>query len=354
MLERIKKGKVILGAMLLIVMAIIIPVTIGQLQKSQESRSRASGEAVSVIFDPLTKTVPPGNALDVNVTVNAGQNNVSAVDISFTYDANILEKNTGVLNVPIFTPSSSFTTIINNENTPGTVHFVGVNPTSNTLTGSINIGKLNFAAKTSGTATVGFSNIHINASGITGALPIDTENTKTGTYTISSSNNNDTPTPTGLLPTVTTAAESPTPTNVPGTTSIDLSLQVTGVGSGSAQIYTNNPKRPQRNVEVGIFNAQNQSVLSTTGTVNYDAASGLYKGSVVTNLPTGAYIVKVRMDNTLWRQIPGIQNITTGSANQTPTASLISGDLNGDNTIDLIDYNLFFACLDHISICNNQ
>lgn len=367
MIEKIKKFKLLAGIVIIALLA-IVPLTVNFLQKQQETRSRASGEAVAVILNPLTGTVPLGNALDVNVAVNAGQNNISAVDISFTYDANILEKNTGVLNVPIFTPSSSFTTIINDENTPGTVHFVGVNPTSNTLTGSVNIGKLNFAAKTSGTATVGFSNIHINASGVPGALPVDTTNTQNGSYTIAQLSASPTAgqaeTPTPYVPSPTPFVPSPTsivPTGITPTsggfqTSIELALSLPGIGSESSTLRINkNPAHPQRSAELKLFNAQNAIVFSTRGSVNFDRVTGLYKGTLpLGNIAQGPYIVKVRLENTLWRQLAGIQTIVTGTLNQTPAKLLATGDVNGDNVIDLLDYNLMLACRTHRDLCTEQ
>lgn len=334
MLEKLGKFKLIIVGALVSLLFIVI--TISQFQKRQETRSRAAGEAISVILNPLTQSVNVGSTLNVAVTINGAQNNISAVDITFSYDANLLGN-------PTFQPATTFTTIINNAATPGTIHFVGVNPTSNAIIGSsINIGTISLNAKAAGTATIGFSNIHVNASGVAGALPVDTNNTKNGTYTIGGSQ--------GVSP-------SPIPTIAPtgkgGQTTVELSLQLTGVGANSSQGLNNNPKHSQRNVEMAFFSAQNQNVLSTIGTVTYNDASGLYKGSVLVNLPTGAYIIKVRLDNTLWRQIPGIQNIDAGSTNQTPTAILISGDINHDNEINLIDYNLFVACLAHVNVCNN-
>ncbi len=373
-------------------------ITINQLQKQQETRSRAAGEAVSVILAPLSRNVNVGDDLLVQVNINGGQNNVSAVDIAFTYDKDLLGEPIGECPPPPpevtnyqcgtgpFAPSSTFTTVINNSSSPGTVHYVGVNPTANTITGSsINLGTLHFTANAQGTATIGFSNIHINASGVAGALPVDTKNTKPGTYTIGDSGclggpvgcptviptTKCTPKPSdcdeivgpNVLPECVEPAggwcpATPTPTTAPtgtgGQTTIELSLQVTGVGTNSSQGLNNNPKNSQRNVEVGAFNAQNQNILSTDGTVNYDATNGLYRGSVIVNLTTGAYIVKVRLGNTLWRQIPGIQNIAAATSNQTPTAILVSGDLNRDNEINLLDYTLMISCLQNRSTCNNS
>src|SRR5690606_29602486 len=49
--------------------------------------------------------------------------------------------------------------------------------------------------------------------------------------------------------------------------------------------------------------------------------------------------------NTLWRTIPGIQNISAGIQNQMPTTRLVSGDTDQNNEINIIDYNAFISCL---------
>lgn len=143
----------------------------------------------------------------------------------------------------------------------------------------------------------------------------------------------------------------------PDTTSLDLSLTLTGIGSSSnpALGLNDNPKRPEREVEVKIFNAQNQEIKSTTGTVAYDTETGAYKtiinlGSEITS---GSYLVKTRLDNTLWKTIPGIQNIVSGTNNTAQTTRLVTGDVNQDNEINLLDYNMFLTCL-HTNQCGNN
>ena len=142
------------------------------------------------------------------------------------------------------------------------------------------------------------------------------------------------------------------PTGSSQKTSVDLALSLTGIGTGAAGL-NNNPKRPQRQVEVLVINSQGQQVSSISGAVNFDAASGIYKGSITldSNVPTGSYIIKVRMDNTLWKQIPGIQTITAGETTETPVTKLTTGDINQDNVIDLLDYNLMISCLADKSTC---
>lgn len=140
----------------------------------------------------------------------------------------------------------------------------------------------------------------------------------------------------------------PTTTSHPSETRINLSLQLTGIGNAteSARGINNRPKRPARNVDIKFLNSQNQEVLSRSGAVHFDAASGLYKGTTTlgANFQGGPYIVKVRTDNTLWKQVPGIQNIVAGTTYELPLTQLVTGDVNQDNEINLNDYTIFLTC----------
>jgi hypothetical protein len=404
-IERIKQHRIVAGAFFLMLL-IAIPVTVNFLGRQQDPRSRALTVpgTVQVNLDPQTKTVNADELFDIDVYVDGGSSDISAVDIEFTYelDPSPLLGGGGIRS---FTPSNTFSTVTNT----GT-HYVGVNPTTNQITGNNKIGTLHVYPGDTGTVTIGFSKIHINASGVDGAL--DTSNTTSGTYTVTDATASitpaptdgvicgqaftwgrntttgecklfpttcldegyvadqgcaltgtpaptatrtptptptKTPTPTLLPPTATkfpTATLFPTATIVPGHTAIGLKLKLTAIGA-TPRVENTTPLRPQRNVQVLVINSQNNQTASVNGVVTLDPGSGLYLGKIDlgNNFTSGVYLIKVRMDNTLWRQIPGIQNITAGTINETQTSSLISGDLNQDNEINLLDYNILLTCL---------
>lgn len=419
MLEKIGKFKLlIVGAL---VSLLFIAVTIGQLQRQQEIRSRAAGQAVSVILDPLTKSINVGGNLAVQVNINGADNNISAVDISFTYDSNLLQ-------LLSYSPSSLFTTIINDSNTLGTIHYVGVNPTSNPITGSsINIGALVFKGKATGTAKVGFSNIHINASGVPGALPVNTENTKEGTYTINDSPHvTSTPSPTpatgscnsdcinkfgytagtcipfadgnacisgggGIInadcgsgsccctkatPTPTakpTATKAPTPTPTtkpvatstplpttplvtstpvpPGSTLLAISATMPGIGGTSGN---KTPKRPSREAKIVLLDSQNHAVPTTQGNINFDGTKFSGTINLLANFVSGTYSIKIKFDNTLFKLVPGIQNIIAATTNQIPQVTLVPGDIDGNNILDILDWNIILGCVKSDAACSES
>ncbi len=142
---------------------------------------------------------------------------------------------------------------------------------------------------------------------------------------------------------------SPTAPTVPAVaTGASVTASLPGIGRSTIPSLgiNNNPKRSQRTVDVKILNSSNQQVALVKSNINYDASTGKYKGSVNlgNNFKTGTYIVKIRLDNTLWKAAAGIQNITAGQTYTIPDTIYVSGDINQDNEISLIDYNAIRSC----------
>lgn len=165
-----------------------------------------------------------------------------------------------------------------------------------------------------------------------------------------------TPTPT---PTTVALTNTPVPTNtpiptntpVPGATKFALNLLLHGIGKGGDSVNANgtgnfNLTRPQRNASIEVYDSNNQLVLSKQGQVNFDNGTGSFKGVVDmgTALANGVYIIKVKLPQYLRTNVPGIQTIVSGSTNQIPTTTFITGDINGDNTINILDYNVLMGC----------
>ncbi|OGH29764.1 MAG: hypothetical protein A3F30_04015 [Candidatus Levybacteria bacterium RIFCSPHIGHO2_12_FULL_37_12] len=120
-----------------------------------------------------------------------------------------------------------------------------------------------------------------------------------------------------------------------------------------------NPNRPSRNVTIGVFASNGNSVANKSGTLVYQAGSGKFTGNVdMGNLASANYNVKVKSDGYLRRLVPGIQNITAGQAYNVPAVNLVAGDINGDNAIDILDYNILISCsifsTDNQGLCNSN
>lgn len=171
-----------------------------------------------------------------------------------------------------------------------------------------------------------------------------------------------TPTPTVIMPTATTTPGQPTATRTPTTTPtptppvatptispnearVAIELLLPGIGSNAALGQNSNPVVRNHTVELQIFNSQNQKVKDSQGTVSYDAQTFSFKGTVSLGpaLETGIYIIKARLNNTLWKSL-GIVNIVAGQTSSASQARLVSGDLDQNNELNLFDYNTMLSC----------
>lgn len=125
---------------------------------------------------------------------------------------------------------------------------------------------------------------------------------------------------------------------------ITLFAELPGIGT---QVGDNkNPKQPERGTQIAIYDASNQQVKDMTGKLKFDLQKNTYTGTLALGaLPSGSYTIKLRMDNTLFKTVPGIQNLVSGRVTvASNVATLVSGDLDQNNILDLFDYNIFLSC----------
>jgi hypothetical protein len=176
MLEIVKKYKVVIIIVLLVFVLAVLGL---MLLNPEQQRVNVSSNAPKIQMDisPPESDLSVGEKLIVDVNINAGEQNITAADITLKYDANLLAPDSSAL-----TPNSAFTTIINDQKTKGKIHYVGVNPTANIINGDFKLGTLSFSVIGEGNAVIEFEDIHINASGVPRQLRIDGE--IFGTYKI--------------------------------------------------------------------------------------------------------------------------------------------------------------------------
>jgi hypothetical protein len=132
---------------------------------------------------------------------------------------------------------------------------------------------------------------------------------------------------------------------------LPLDLLLHGIGKagdsvrpGEAGGGNPNPKHPERDLKVDLYDAQDQKLSSTVGKVKFNSQSGSFKGLIdVDDLAAGSY-VKVKFTQSLEKQINGIQNISSSSA--LPQQSVVTGDVNNDGaaTPDVLDYGIIISC----------
>ncbi len=160
-----------------------------------------------------------------------------------------------------------------------------------------------------------------------------------------------------ITPTTTVTATIPvtsapvTATPVPGNARVKINLMLHGIGRGGDSVNANSqgnnmPRRPQRTIVLDVYDVQNQLVISKQGSVLFDTATGGFVGTVDlgTQFATGMYTLKIKSDQYLRGLISGIQTITNGQLTTLPKVTLIAGDINNDNAVNIVDYNIVIGC----------
>jgi hypothetical protein len=151
-----------------------------------------------------------------------------------------------------------------------------------------------------------------------------------------------------FIPTVTPLpTEIPEPTPVPGfvakpdDTQVYVSIKIIGIGIGGNA----HPKHLSRHAQVEIFDLTNKSVAQGNGDLRYDGHD-LFRGIIhLGKIDDGKYYIKIVGDNTLVRLVkPQFQILYNTNLNILPQVPLMQGDINGDNIIDINDYNAVLPC----------
>lgn len=161
-----------------------------------------------------------------------------------------------------------------------------------------------------------------------------------------------------LVPTITPSpivTLTPTPSSSTAT-KVQLSIFLHGIGksgdNANPQSMGNpSPKTTTRTFMVEIFNADDQRVLQKSLSLAYSATQGNFSGTLDlgNTIPSGSYTIKISSPTYLRKTLPGIQTITAGSTLTLPSVSLVAGDANKDNRLDIRDYTLIMGCYSDLS-----
>ncbi len=353
----------------LLVLLAAIPTTMFLMQDPQETRSRASASTTleispnSTPANPLEKKV--GEQVLFDVIVNPGSNLPSLVKLELQYDPDIFSAS-----------SSAF--VANSQAFPSTIEgpitsngkvliSVSIGPDSTkVIQKPTKVGTLTLTTKavTNGSPSeISFG----TRSQVLSLAQSDESNenvlsTTTPSYIAVVQGITPTieqPTATILPSTFPTIGLSPTTTPMPSPTfsaqAMVLSFNVFmhGIGSSgdnanpfSSQFSNKQPQRPTRDVTVYIYDDQNKLAKTQSGSITYDVASGTYKGIVDlgTDIQSGDYTIRVKEGTHLRRLLPGIQRLNEQALNTMPDIALVAGDVNNDNTLNILDYNLVIGC----------
>lgn len=165
-------------------------------------------------------------------------------------------------------------------------------------------------------------------------------------------------------------AQGTRPSSVPPPpTDVRVYATLTGIGLPNG---TQEPLHPARDVLVALFDTQNTNVASKLGTLNYDKTTGKFTATI--NMSTacpeaasasallsqcnpketvfikpGNYIVKIQTPQFLRKQIDGIVALEANDAIVLPQLTLTPGDVNSDNKINILDFNILSGCFEQKS-----
>ncbi|HUQ85703.1 MAG TPA: VWA domain-containing protein [Candidatus Limnocylindrales bacterium] len=136
-------------------------------------------------------------------------------------------------------------------------------------------------------------------------------------------------------------------------TGLSLTLFLHGIGNSGdnanptgISLSNKNPLKKTRPATVQIYDISNKIFATASGTLTYSSASGNYSGRVQTTtaLPSANYNLRVEMDQHLARRIPGTQLIKANIDNPLPDITLVTGDIDNNNKLNILDYNLLLDC----------
>lgn len=365
----------------LLTIVAIIPLTVFIAQKQQEVRQRAAGEQAVLSFRKpddntilTTFNVVEGKQTTLNLYLDTPIN-INGYDITLVFnspggDPNLLTLDSVVDGVD----ASKFNTVLFNhiiDRTNNSIHVGKVNTdSSRIINGSLQLLTIHSTVNSLGTSTVSIIKADItsasNTTFLTTNIPLIFNYTVTETISPSITSTTTltnsptlTPIPSATnIPTPTpTSTPIPTNTPVPGAVNLALDLYLQGIGSaggenpGLPEYRLAGPRTLQRKVIVEVYDGSNRNRKignDKEGFVNYDSSSMTFKGNISLGVLTpGSYTFKVKSDKYLKKLIPGLYSVTANQTTPilTPQVKLIVGDIIGNNSIDIEDWNAYLACV---------
>lgn len=325
-----------------LILFISIPITLALLQTRQDPRSgAAAGTTISLIPSPgpsrsIQKALD--DAVPIDVIVTPGSNLVTILRLQAKYDPTKLEADAD----DPFTLADDFQMTLDPIIKNGTISLivtVGSDP-NRAIQRVTTAGTFNF-----------------KAIGETGDTPTVVELLRPQTQAYSAGSN-DTAREnilSGTTPAEITIGDGP---QGPGTKlSFIVLLDGIGVAGDTPNPTANNlsnktPQHPERDLQAFVYNANNDLVTEGTGTIIYqknneeEDLNGKFIGTVVLKdtLEDGKYTIKAKSDRYLRRAFAGTITVVGNKINILPELILVAGDTNGDNILNIIDYNALLAC----------
>lgn len=135
-----------------------------------------------------------------------------------------------------------------------------------------------------------------------------------------------------------------------GGASIKITATLPAIGTAFTS-DNKNPVRTQRPAQIQLVGPTNSSPITASGTLTFNGSA--YTGYIIIpNVPAGNYQIKVKLDGTLYKVIPGVFTLSDTQSVNTPSVKLVNGDFNQDQVLDLLDYNIMLACVQKKPACS--
>ncbi len=148
--------------------------------------------------------------------------------------------------------------------------------------------------------------------------------------------------------------------SVTSTGNAQMAIQFTLPGISPIGVDNNAPKHPQRAATVIILNSAKSIVATKSLTATYSSTNGDF--AAIANLgsawKSGNYFVTVRLSNTLAQTMGRYSGsqfyLASGKKAFLPRTPLFSGDINGDNSMNVLDYNILLNCWNNTGCSTSQ
>lgn len=353
-------------------------VTLVASRTRQESRSHATA-ATTLSFSPASTNATVNIPVSLALNIDPGTNYVSYIKLDITYDASKFSVssasgfmvNSSALQAtegPIYKVNGTtgeiqgFFDIGSNTlaaiHTPTTVGTLTLTPIATVASSQVAFVTSNMAVGSIGPSDQPSENVLSSAipATIVVALPTPTPSPTVPATPTPTPRPTATPTPSSTPTPTLTPTSTPTPTPVPNTKVSITNLFLHLIGDGGDSLTPGPTGTPlvaplttTRNVFVELDTLTGTPVATSpaNNTVTYVSATGNFTGLVDMGkaVTAGSYKAKVWVPGFLHNALASSVSVTTGG---TTTISqgiyLINGDINQDNSIDLLDYNELIGC----------
>lgn len=176
------------------------------------------------------------------------------------------------------------------------------------------------------------------------------------------------PNPSKKPPVTPTKQAAPTPTRIPTltptpeikhiTADLNISVLLDGIGragdfvrADQANFSNKNPYNETKDFTIDLYDMNDNYITSVFGTADYSLRYGGFQGTLRLDedIPIlKEYTVRIYATNYLIKKFPETVLMKDGDTIDLPEITLISGDVNDDNELNILDYNLIVYCYGRI------